>query len=32
MQMSHMIKECADRLAIKFENIARTEGKFNTKR
>lgn len=26
-----MIKECADRLAVKFENIAKTEGKFDAK-
>lgn len=30
-KMSHMIKECADRLAVKFEKIAETEGKFDAK-
>ena len=29
--MSKLIKECADRLAIKFDKIAMDKGKFNAK-
>ena len=29
--MSFMMKECADRLSIKFDSIARNEGKIDAK-
>jgi hypothetical protein len=31
LQMSVLIKECADRLIVKFDEIAKSEGKIDAK-